>query len=203
MNTLVLIDDHTMIRRGLSAYFTQTGRWQVLGEAESLEEAAALFTELKKTGKLPNVVLLDIELKGAWGLDLIPGLREWYGKKKPPVLVYSVYDDYAHLKAVIRSGAAGYVCKSQGEAELEAAMDEVLQGRRAFAPELLPHVAEVSDITLNLTKRQRQIFDLVQRSRSNLQIAAELGLKLRTVENYLSAIYEITGAKSRKKLKKL
>ncbi|AEF86356.1 two component transcriptional regulator, LuxR family [Treponema primitia ZAS-2] len=201
MNTLVLIDDHTMMRRGLASYFTQTGRWQVLGEAGSQEEALALFETLSP-GPLPGIILLDIDLHGSWGLDLIPRLRNYY-EQKPPALIYSVYEDYAHVKAAIRAEAAGYVCKSQGEAELEMAMDAVLQGRIFFAPHLIVKMDAVSDILLCLTKRERQIFGMVQRSYSNRQIAEELVVSVRTIENNLSIIYDKTGVPGRKELEKL
>jgi DNA-binding NarL/FixJ family response regulator len=200
MNTLALIDDHAMMRRGLGSYFTQTGRWQVLGEAASLEEAAVLFKHLAP-GSLPEVVLLDIDLNGAWGLDLIPQLREWYGKK-PPVIIYSVYNDYGHVKAAIRSEASGYVCKSQSEKELEAAMVTVIQGGISYAEHLIVELDAVSDILYCLTKRERQIFELVQRFYSNRRIAAELNVSLRTIQNNLSNIYDKTGISSREELER-
>ncbi|AEF85663.1 two component transcriptional regulator, LuxR family [Treponema primitia ZAS-2] len=203
MKTLVLIEDHDMMRRGLASYFSQQKRWEVVGEAATLDEASALFETLVKTGvPLPDIVLLDIDLNGAWGLDLVPKLREWYGKK-PPVLVYSVFDDYAHVKAATRAGVAGYVCKSQREAELETAMDTILQGDIYFTPYLFPKISAVSDITIFLTKRERQIFELVQRLYSNDRIAGELGINIRTVENKLSIIYDKIGVKSRGELEKL
>jgi DNA-binding NarL/FixJ family response regulator len=206
MKTLVLIDDHAMLRRGLSSWLAEGGQWRVLGEAASLEEAAALFE--RPAAGLPDLVLLDIELNspgrpGSWGLDLIPLLKERYAEKAPPVLVYSVYDDYVHLKAAFRSGAKGYVCKSQDTGELRAAMDQTAAGGVWFSPGSAFRVAAVSDIVLGLTKRERQIFELVQRRRGNREIAAELGVSLRTVENNLSILYDKTAAKNRKELEQL
>ncbi|MDR1351984.1 MAG: response regulator transcription factor [Treponema sp.] len=206
MKTLVLIDDHAMLRRGLSSWLAEDGQWQTLGEAASLEEAAALFERL--AGGLPDLALLDIDLNtpgrpGSWGLDLIPFLKERYGEKTPPVLVYSVYDDYVHLKAAFRSGAKGYVCKSQDTGELRAAMDQLSEGGLWFSPGHAFRVAAVSDIVLGLTKRERQIFELVQCRSSNREIAAELGVSLRTVENNLSILYDKTAAKNRKELEQL
>jgi DNA-binding NarL/FixJ family response regulator len=204
MKTLVLIDDHAMLRRGLSSWLAEGGQWQTLGEAASLKEAAALFERLARG--LPDLALLDIDLHdrpGSWGLDLIPQLKERYGKKAPPVLVYSVYDDYVHLQAAFRSGAKGYVCKSQDSSELRAAMDQVAAGGVWFAPGHAFRMAAVSDTVLGLTKRERQIFELVQRRRSNREIAAELGVSVRTVENNMSVLYDKTATKNRKELEQL
>ncbi|GHV85666.1 DNA-binding response regulator [Spirochaetia bacterium] len=207
--TLILIDDHDMIRRGLVSWLTEDKDWQVLGEAASVTEAAVLCKDLALSNSLPDLILLDIDLKdaagspGSWGLDLIPMLQEWYGKKTPPVLVYSIYDDYAHLKAAFRAKARGYVCKSQDTAELRTAMEKIVQGGEWFSQDILSRITAVSDLMLSLTKRERRVFDLVQRRLSNREIAAELGISLRTVENNLSIIYDKTAVKGRRELETL
>jgi DNA-binding NarL/FixJ family response regulator len=206
VKTLVLIDDHALLRRGLSSWLAENGQWQALGKAASLEEATALFERLDPG--LPDLTLLDIDLHspdcpGSWGLDLIPFLKKQYGKNVPPVLVYSVYDDYLHFKAAFRSGAKGYVCKSQDTGELRAAMDQVAAGGVWFAPDHAFRMAAVSDIVLGLTKRERQIFELVQRRNSNREIAAAIGISVRTVENNLSVLYDKTAVKNRTELERL
>jgi DNA-binding NarL/FixJ family response regulator len=204
MNTVVLIEDHDMMRRGLAAYFTKGGRWKVIGEATNINETVALFEKLSASlSPLPDLVLLDIQLGNEWGLDLIPFLKKHCGKNAPPVLVYSVYEDYAHIKAAIRAGAAGYISKSRGDAELETAMEAVLRGDSFIAPALMEKIVEVSDIMLALTKRERQIFEMVQRGISNREIAEELKLSLRTIENNLSIIYDKTKVKNREELETL
>ena len=199
MKTLILIDDHEMMRRGLASWLAGTGEWQVLGEAASLEEGASLLQSLAD-GPPPDLALLDLELRGSWGLDLLPLLRERYGERTPPVLVYSMYDDYAHLKTALRCEVQGYICKSQSTAELRKAMDAVASGGTYFSPRLLSRMVAVSDFLPGLTRRERQIFEMVQRRLNNRQIASQLGLSLRTVANTLSIIYDKTGAKNRSEL---
>jgi DNA-binding NarL/FixJ family response regulator len=203
MKTLVLIDDHNMVRRGIASWLAEDKHWKVLGEAASVEEAAALFKRLYAASTPPDLALLDIDLNGSWGLDLIPLLRKQYGEKAPPVLVYSVYDDYAHLMAAFRAKVRGYVCKSQDASVLRAAMDKIAGGGTWFAPDHLAQTTGVSDMLLALTKRERQIFDLVQRRYSNKEIAGECDLSVRTVENNLSIIYDKTGVTTRKELEEL
>jgi DNA-binding NarL/FixJ family response regulator len=192
------------MRRGLASFLAGTGKWRIIGEAASLKEATALFESISAgTSPMPDLTLLDIRLEKEWGLDLLPILKKRYGKVAPPVLVYSVYEDYSHVKAAIRAGAAGYVYKSREDAELEAAMDMALRGGFFSAPHLMNKLAEVSDFMLGLTKRERQVFEMVQRGIINRDIAAELGISVRTVENVLSIIYDKTGIGSRKELEKL
>jgi DNA-binding NarL/FixJ family response regulator len=204
MKTVVLVDDHDLMRRGLAAFFSGRQGWSVAGEAASLAEAEALFEKLDR-GKtpLPDLVILDLDLGDSWGLDLIPFLRRCCKKSAPPVLVYSVYNDYAHVRAAIRAGAAGFICKSQVEKDLESAVETILEGKIAFDQGLLMKVQTVTDMMTGLTRRERQIFELAHGSRDNQSIARELNISVRTVENYLSMIYEKTGLHSRAELEKL
>jgi DNA-binding NarL/FixJ family response regulator len=197
MKTVVIIDDHEIMREGLSARLKES--WRIAGVAGSLEDAKTLFMSLDEK---PDLVLLDIELGGEWGLDLIRD-KSLFKCKSPPVLIYSVYDDYAHVNAAMRSGARGYVCKSQSAEELLAAMEDAASGKTAYPPDLLQRLAIVSDMMLGLTKREQEIFSMVQRGNDNKEIAASLGVSVRTVENNLSVIYDKTGAKTRRELEKL
>jgi len=197
MKTVVIIDDHEMMRSGLAARLEN--HWQIAGSAASLEEAKKLFKSLDNT---PDLILLDIELGKEWGLDII-GDKSLGNGKFPPVLVYSVYDDYAHVNAAIRSGARGYVCKSQSAAELLEAMEDVSSGKTSFQPTLLQRMAITSDKILGLSKREQEVFSMVQRGKNNKEIAAALGVSIRTIENNLSIIYDKTGAKDRRELEKM
>jgi len=137
-----------------------------------------------------------------WGLDII-GDKSLGNGKFPPVLVYSVYDDYAHVNAAIRSGAKGYVCKSQSAAELLEAMEDVSSGKINFPPALLQRMAITTDKILGLSKREQEVFSMVQHGKNNKEIAAALGVSIRTIENNLSIIYDKTGAKDRRELEKM
>jgi len=197
MKTVIIIDDHEMMRLGLAARLEN--HWQIAGEAASLEEAKTLFKSLTVA---PDLILLDIELGNEWGLDII-GDKSLGNGKFPPVLVYSVYDDYAHVNAAIRCGARGYVCKSQSAVELLEAMEDVSSGKTSFPPALLQRMAITTDKILGLSKREQEVFSMVQHGKSNREIAADLGVSLRTIENNLSIIYDKTGAKDRKELEKM
>ena len=217
MKTVVIIEDHEMIRAGLAV--SLNGRWRIAGEASSLKEAKSLFAHLTET---PDLILLDIELGKDWGLDLFrlppprPSRAEVPLRKRqpgrisrieaspfPPVLVYSVYDDYAHVNAALRSGVRGYVCKSQGIPDLLEAMETVVSGKTVFPVSLVQRLIAVSDLILALTKREREVFTMVQRGFSNKEIAEALDVSIRTIQNNLSILYDKTGVKNRRELERL
>jgi DNA-binding NarL/FixJ family response regulator len=152
----------------------------------------------------PDLVVLDIALRNnEWGLDLVPHLAERYGKKAPPVLVYSVYTDYAHVQAAIGMGVLGYVSKEEGFPALETAMRAVVQRQVHINQRLLSKLSSVPDLISGFTKREKQVFLLVQQGWDNKRIAKEFSLVPRTVECYLNRIYSKLGVKSRKELQEL
>ena len=197
MKTLVIIDDHEVVRSGLPSLLDNN--WQVAGSAATLDEAKELFRSLENP---PDLILLDLELGREWGLDII-GDKSFGRGKFPPVLVFSVYDDFAHVNAALRSGAKGYVCKSQSTAELLTAMEDISSEKVNFPPAMLQRHAITSDKLQGLNKREHKIFYMVQQGKNNNEIAAEMGVSVRTIENNLSVLYDKTGTKNRKELEKM
>jgi NarL family two-component system response regulator LiaR len=203
LHRLILIDDHHMIRRGFADYFSQTGRFAIAGEAASLQEAYALF---EKPQTPPDLILLDIELGEDNGLELIAWLKEKYAHENTPVpavLVYSVFEDVFRVQSALRMGACGYVSKAADETEIAAALDAVLAGECYVDTRLMEKMTSLPDFYSRLTRREREILALIQKNYDNNRIARELGLGLRTVENYLSRIYDKTGAATRGELVRL
>jgi DNA-binding NarL/FixJ family response regulator len=204
MNSIVIIEDHPVMRKGLAAWFAGTGRWQVLGIAASLAEARELFSE---TAALPDILLLDIQLSrpddaDTMGLDLIPWLRERFGKT-PPVVVYTQFDDYAHVNTALGFGIRGYVCKYRSEEELESVLREVLTGKVSVDKAVEPKLKNAGETRKLLTRREAEILTYIREGMSNKRIAATLYISPRTVENLLSRIYFKTGITSRSDLQKI
>jgi DNA-binding NarL/FixJ family response regulator len=201
MHSMVIVEDHPLMRKSLAGFFAGSGRWAVLGSAGTLEEAKALLSAPETAP--PDILLLDIHLEKAWGLDIIPWLKQQRGEKLPAVVVYSAFDDYAHVSAAMSLGARGYVNKRQSEAGLEAALNTVLSGRvytDKSAEQVLQNAANVISL---LTKREAEIFILVKDGLSNQGIAEKLSISRRTVENILHCIYDKTGILSRLDLQKM
>jgi DNA-binding NarL/FixJ family response regulator len=194
------------MRNGLAAYFTASGRWRVLGTASTLDEAKTLLTPLIP-GK-PDIILLDIQLENAWGLDLIPWVKEQNRTANlpptfPGFVVYTNFNDYSHVNTALSMGVNAYVCKSRNEAELEEAMAAALRGELYIDKSVESKLNTVATVLSLLTKREAQILTLVKDGLSNKHIAAALGISCRTVENILSSVYMKTGVSSRLELQKL
>jgi NarL family two-component system response regulator LiaR len=196
-----------MMRKGISAVLRETGRWTSLGGVASLEEAHTVFPSLPR---IPDLIILDLELRymkqKEWGLEFIPWLKNHCKNrngKVPPVLIYTVYDGYAHIKSAMDYGARGFVSKYEGQEELENAMRALLDGRVYISRSLLPVYSKLPGIIDTLTRREQQIFAFLQEDRDNQSIAERLGLSLHSVENYVSRIVDKLGLKNRRELRDL
>jgi len=235
MKSIVIIEDHPLMQKGLVSFFTETKRWKVLGTASSVDSAKELLTKVT-----PDVLLLDIQLKAgkdangkadsmdaagmdadSWGLDIIPWLEERLKKQsstslpsasmsdisKPPVLplfaIYSAFDDYAHVSVALSLGVKAYVTKRRSEQELEAALLSALSGNVYIDEAAKIKLNNVTNVISLLTKREAEMLNLVKRGFSNKQIANDLGISIRTVENILSCVYDKTNIHSRLELERL
>jgi DNA-binding NarL/FixJ family response regulator len=207
MHSMIIIEDHPVMRRGLTVYFAGSERWRVLGTASNLDGAKALLSRDKNPLEV-DIILLDIQLGTEWGLDLVTWLRERYKEnhcvgKTPPVVIYSAFSDYTHVSAALGLGVRGYICKSQSEAELESALETVLGGEIYIDKAIRQKQTIVANTLSLLTRRESEILALVRTGLSNRDIAEQLALSRRTVENILSCIYDKTGIPSRLDLQKM
>ncbi|MDR0496040.1 MAG: response regulator transcription factor [Treponema sp.] len=215
---IIIIEDHPVMRDGLASYFNSTGRWRVMGTASNLAQAKELLTGIR-----PDLALLDIQLEDGWGLDIIPWLAEQalfaeqtqLAEKNQNVTagskagsatlmaVYSSFDDYAHVSAAMSLGVRAYITKRRSEYELEQALLQVLEGKNWIDEKVQTSFRAFTDFSSVLTRREKEILGLVARGLSNEQIAGNLGISRRTVENILSCIYDKTGISSRLELQRL
>ena len=195
MKSIIIVEDQPIMRNGLAAYFSKIG-WQVVGTASSLEEAKKLFAKFTA-----DIALLDIQLEDGWGLDIIP----WLQKKpdKPLIAVYTTFDDYAHVSVALNMGIKVYITKRRNEQELEAALLKALSGCEYIDEAAQIRLNNVTECINLLTNRENEILTLVKTGLSNKQIATDLNISRRTVENILSCIYNKTGFKSRIELERL
>jgi DNA-binding NarL/FixJ family response regulator len=200
MNSIVIIEDHPVMRRGLADFFAATGRWELRGSAGTLEQARVLLKRIDL--ETLDILLLDIQLEDGWGLGLLPALRE-RGGKLPLTAVYSAFEDHAHARAAFACGVQGYIPKSRDEGELEAALLKLLQDGVYLDGAISEGGVSFLDALNRLTKREGEIFSLVKSGLSNKAIAEKLSISRRTVENVLSCIYDKTGVPSRRELHRL
>jgi DNA-binding NarL/FixJ family response regulator len=206
ITNIIIIEDHPVVRNGLSAFFRGTGRWKIMGTAASLAEAKKLFADVSGNSVCADIVLLDIQLEDGWGLDLITWLTTQSGQKlytMPLLAVYSAFDDYAHVRAALSMGVKVYVTKRRSEQELENALRQTLDGEPYIDEVAQQKLQTITDLCSLLTKRETELLNMVKRGLSNKEISSQLGISRRTVENILSCVYDKTGIKSRLELERL
>jgi DNA-binding NarL/FixJ family response regulator len=138
------------------------------------------------------MVLIDIQLEDGWGLDIIPLLTD-----KTLTAVYSAFDDYSHVSAALGMGVKAYICKRSDLQKLDEALIKVLKGEMYIDDTVQAGFQAVTGRINLLTKRELEVFNLVKNKLPNKQIADQLGISLRRVENILYSIYDKIGVRSR------
>ena len=181
---VLVVDDHPLMRLGLSHFLHQGREFVVCGEAGSAAEALSLVQSLR-----PDLVLLDISLEGRSGLDLLKDLRLCC--PEIPVLVHSMHDETTFAERALQSGARGYLMKQQTADHLLAAVRQVLRGEiylsdRLRAPVSGPRVngqpAKVRTLIATLSHREFEVFRLIGQGCVNQEIAHQLHISVKTVE---------------------
>ena len=193
--TVLLVDDHAIVRDGLRERLTSAGGFEVVGEASSMLEGLRLATERR-----PDVAVVDVRMPGSGtGIDLI---REIRSRELPTrcLIVTSFPDAEAYATAVL-AGADGYVLKGEAPRRIVEAVATVARGEQLLDPGVVGQEAgEVSTLLDGFTDRERDIFELVALGRTNREIARELNLAEKTVRNYVSNILAKTGRRNRTEL---
>lgn len=182
---VLIVDDHSIVRHGLTALLAREKDLVICGEAGTLEEAQAAIPKLN-----PDIVLLDITLKDRNGLDLIQTAQEWNPAMK--VLVLSMHDESAFAERALRAGAQGYVMKENADEVLVEAIRTVLRGEIFVSPttanRMLRQYVSAPDEEApefgieSLTERELEIFRCIGQGLSTRKIADQFGLSRRTVE---------------------
>ena len=194
-----IIDDHEMLRLGTSGWITSNSDWSCAGDAPTHEKALADLSRLAGEGKLPSVIICDINFYGEnTGLDFIKQLAALYPKIK--IIVYSMFFAAGIVQSAIKNGACGYVSKNASSQELLDAMEKALAGEVFVQKELETKLIKYNQFTDALTRREKEVMELLLQRYSNDEIANQLGIKKRAVENYISLIYEKTGVNDRNEL---
>ena len=187
MIRVLVVDDHELLRRGLKSILLESFPEVVIGEAADAREALTSIL-----GNPWDVVLLDINMPGRDGLDLLVELRA----QRPalPVLVLTAFAENEFALRAFKNGAAGYLSKQGASSELILALRKVLAGGRYVTPSLAERLAAVVsglapvDAHETLSARELQVLRLIARGRTLKEIAAELCLSERTIGTYRTRI---------------
>ncbi len=168
---------------------------QICGEAD---DASSAFDSVMAL--CPDIVVLDMSMKGAGGVEVLKGIRQ--AGIKVPVLVLSIYDEMVHAVRVLRAGANGYIMKQEATEKILIAVRRILGGdvyvsdrvaKKMLTQVLSPGAAKSHSGTDKLTDRELQVFRLIGQGFSTRQIAGELLLSVKTIETYQSHIKEKMG----------
>ena len=183
---ILLVDDHTLVRAGIRALLEQLTGVVVVGEATDGAEALQLLPETQ-----PEIVMSDVAMRGRGGLGLLEEVRQTWPDVR--VLMLSMHANPEYVQRALRLGAAGYLLKDAAANELEAALAVVRRGEIYLSPALSRAVMDAylgSSPQDPLTPRQRQTLKLIAEGRTTKEIAAELGVSIKTVETHRAQLRE-------------
>lgn len=209
---LVIFEDHSLMRDGIRSWFTNNTDWDVVYDAGTLEDVQKLITRLKMeaTAENPVIALVDISFKWAsndasgeghenqyYGFEIVRSLS----KESPYTycIMYSSYTSGSLIEKALSNevGAKGYISKNADEEELLRAVETVASGKNYVEFGLMSRMLEARGLMSILTKREREIVEKLVLGFTPAEIAVELGMSKRTLENHFSHMYDKTGTTSR------
>lgn len=186
MTTIVLADDHQLVRQGLRALLEGESDFRVIGEAGDGLEAVRLVERLN-----PNVLVLDLMMPGINGLEVTRQIKK--NSFQTSIVILSMYADEAYVLEALGNGASAYVLKDSNASDLVHAVREVAAGRRYLSPPLTDRAIEVYQETAKataidkyetLTTREREVLHLSAEGCTSSEIASRLGISARTAETH-------------------
>lgn len=191
---VVLADDHAVVRAGTRQFLELGGDVQVVAEAADGEQAKILIEQQQ-----PDVVVLDVQMPGASGIEVCRWARARYPRLG--LLLLTAYDDEPYVLAALQAGANGYVLKTVPPEEVLRAVRDVHEGRLALDPALrskavLQMGAAAAPIE-SLSERELDVLKLAGRGYTNKAIGAQLSISDRTVQGHLARIFDKLQAASR------
>lgn len=194
--SILVADDHGLIRQGLRRVIDAAPDFEVCGEASDGEELLHAME-----GGAPDVVVLDIAMPGMSGLETLERIRRRHPEVK--VLLLSVHGDTPYVQSAVSLGADGYVLKNAGSEEILSALRSVLEGRNYYSPAVAKEVvrqlrspdAQLPDPYALLSKREREVLLHIADGLSAKQIARRLEISTKTVEAHRTSLMRKLGVR--------
>jgi DNA-binding NarL/FixJ family response regulator len=191
---VLIVDDHTLVRAGISRLLQTFADIDVVAEASTAQQAVDMAILHR-----PDVVLMDLSLPGRSGLDALTDvLRATPGTR---VVMMSMHDDPLHVRDALDRGATGFVVKDAAPQELELALRAAIAGQVFLSPQIssrmiAPMLGREKPVGIAaLPPRQREILRQIGRGQSNKEIAAALGISIKTVETHRARMMETLGCR--------
>ena len=188
MITILLADDHALVRQGFSMMLGAQPDMQIVGQAGNGREAVELATKLR-----PDVAIMDVAMPELNGIEATRRLAEFSPRTR--VLALSMHKDSVYVREILRAGARGYLLKDSSDADLLAAVRAVAKGEGYISPgvseavlsDYRRHVGNPLDL---LTGREREVLQLIAEGKTNKEIATALNLSVYTVEAHRGRVME-------------
>lgn len=186
--TIVLADDHGVVRNGFRLILSAQEDMEVIGEAANGRQAVEVCTELQ-----PDVAVMDVTMPELNGIEATRRIAELSPRTR--VLALSMHKDSVYVREILRAGAKGYLLKDSGESDLLAAVRAVASGQGFLSPAVSDavlndyrrHVTDPLDL---LTSREREVLQQIAEGKTNKEIASTLNLSVYTVEAHRGRIME-------------
>ena len=196
---IVLVDDHEVVRLGLKVLLEQSDHFEVVGEANNAKEAVEIAGQFR-----PDIVLMDIRLPGASGIEACEEITQLYPEVR--VVMLTSYAEDEMLFSAIRAGASGYLLKQINSDDLIRSLESVRRGDALLDPLVTQRVfqevrravkEEEASAFAILSQQEKHVLILVSEGKTNREIAKSLFLEEGTVRNYVSSILSKLGASNR------
>lgn len=186
---ILLVDDHPLVREGLTMLIDKEIDLVVCGEAEDAPAAFSLALEVK-----PDLMIVDLDLASSSGLDLVEQIRESQPETK--ILILSMHEERIYAERALHAGAKGYLMKSEVSRKVISAIRKIQDGRLAFSDEVKDRLlmqmnkkpGREGDPIEGLSNREFQVFQLTGDGFTNQQIAEHLGVSIKTVYKHVERI---------------
>lgn len=188
---ILIADDHPLFRKGMRGLLESLPEMEVVGEAATGDEAIMLAADLA-----PDVIVMDLQMPGGTGLTATRAIL--HASPHIRILMVTLYEDNESVFTAIRAGARGYLLKDAGADEIAAAIQAVGRGEAIFSPAIAnrlidffaePYPPVPKDIFPTLTNREREILQMIAQGQTNAEMARQLSLSVKTVQNYVSNVY--------------
>lgn len=196
---VLLVDDEPLLLESLEIILT-LNNMNIVGRAHDGNEALAVLAE-----KECDIALVDLNMKGMGGIELIDCMRSQYPNVK--ILVLTTFYDDNNITRAIASGADGYLLKDSGKEAILGAINQIVEGRNVIDSKVMQRLATFMEaksqsflLFEGMTSREKEICALLADGLTNRQIAEALFISEGTVKNYISSIYDKTGIHDRSKL---
>ncbi len=195
---IYIVDDHPLVRQGLSQIVASEADMEICGEAEDSPAAIRGVGEAN-----PDAIIVDISLKGANGLELIKNLKAIHDDI--PILVFSMHDETIYAQRALRAGAKAYVMKKESPSKVVDAIRKIIQGEIYVSPSVADQVlhqivngpGNVSTSPVDrLTDRELEVVQLIGRGLSSREVAESLHLSVKTIESHRAHVKEKLGLRN-------